>query len=165
MGTSQPSDLTAEQKIEREFPGLTGADYRIASPKDKRYNCHAFAVHDVERWHDHNRVSPLQWPHGVSTDGDIESYKARYRTYGFVDSDGSYDPLDEQVAVFGSKDGTVLHSARQIGPTRWVSKLGKGQDIEHDLHALEGKLYGEVLFYMKKRKQYPESKVPKTDEA
>jgi hypothetical protein len=151
MGAPPQSALTAEQKLEREFPGLVGTAFRIVSPKDKRYNCHAYAVRDVDRWHDHNRVSPLQWPHGVSTAGDIESYKARYHHYGFDESDGVYDAGFEQVAVFGAKDDSVLHSARQVDANRWVSKLGKGQDIEHDLHALQGKLYGEVLFYMKKR--------------
>jgi hypothetical protein len=158
MGEQSQVDLTV-QRIEREFPGLKGTAYRIISAVDKRYNCHDFAVHDLQRWHDHNKASPLAWPPGVPTNGDVASYRARYQYYGFVESSGDYDPQFEQVAVFGREDGTVEHSARRIGPDLWASKLGKGHDIEHELQALQGMLYGAVLFYMKRPKKVlaPES--------
>ncbi|MCI0637958.1 MAG: hypothetical protein L0Y72_23715 [Gemmataceae bacterium] len=36
------------------------------------------------------------------------------------------------------------HAARQLPTGRWSSKLGPSEDIEHDLHALEGEIYGTI---------------------
>ena len=45
--------------------------------------------------------------------------------------------------------------ARQLDSGKWASKLGKLEDIEHDLTGVEGKVYGKVAQYLKKPRQMP----------
>jgi len=49
-----------------------------------------------------------------------------------------------------SPPSVPLHVARQLPSGRWSSKLGALQDIEHDLHDLEGTEYGSVVLVMKR---------------
>jgi hypothetical protein len=56
----------------------------------------------------------------------------------------------EKIALFADGDGRPTHAARQLPNGRWSSKLGKAEDIEHGLRDLEGTLYGEVVFLMKR---------------
>ena len=56
----------------------------------------------------------------------------------------------EKVAFYG---GGMLytHAARQLPHGKWTSKLGKGEDIEHDTpDDVSGGLYGEVVQLMKR---------------
>ena len=48
------------------------------------------------------------------------------------------------MAVFVA-EGLPTHMARQLASGQWTSKLGKSVDIEHELHALAGERYGEVV--------------------
>ncbi len=52
--------------------------------------------------------------------------------------------------MFADALGLPTHAARQLASGRWTSKLGKAEDIEHDLHDLEGDLYGIVVLLMKR---------------
>jgi hypothetical protein len=43
------------------------------------------------------------------------------------------------------------HAARQLPSGKWTSKLGKGEDIEHDSpYDVGGGVYGEVMQVMKR---------------
>jgi hypothetical protein len=55
----------------------------------------------------------------------------------------------EKVAIF-AKGETALHVARQLPSGKWTSKIGRWEDIEHDLLALEGERYGEVAQIMQR---------------
>jgi len=57
----------------------------------------------------------------------------------------------EKIAIFADEQGEPLHAARQLPSGRWTSKLGADVDIEHDLAALEGDLYGKVACFLKRR--------------
>ncbi len=46
--------------------------------------------------------------------------------------------------------GVPEHAARQLANGRWTSKLGRAEDIEHQLHDLEGEVYGTVALLMKR---------------
>ena len=48
------------------------------------------------------------------------------------------------------KAGVPTHAARQMPSGRWTSKLGFREDIEHDLHAVSGDLYGTVVLLLKR---------------
>jgi hypothetical protein len=58
--------------------------------------------------------------------------------------DDSLESQYEKVALF-AKDGRVTHAARQLPSGRWTSKLGSDVDIEHELYAIEGEVYGTVV--------------------
>jgi hypothetical protein len=55
-----------------------------------------------------------------------------------------------KVAVFIDRPGLPTHVARQLPNGRWTSKLGRAEDIEHDLHDLEGDLYGAAMLVLKR---------------
>lgn len=55
------------------------------------------------------------------------------------------EPGFEKVAVFAISEDIPAHVARQLPNGRWTSKLGQLEDIEHELHALEGAEYGRVV--------------------
>jgi hypothetical protein len=56
----------------------------------------------------------------------------------------------EKVAFFANLDNTPTHGARQLADGIWTSKLGRSEDIEHPLHALDGAVYGHVVQVMKR---------------
>ncbi|MGH8094303.1 MAG: DUF7689 domain-containing protein [Chthoniobacterales bacterium] len=55
----------------------------------------------------------------------------------------------EKVAIF-AKNGISKHAALQLDEFSWTSKLGKGEDICHVLHDVEGNYYGQVVCYLKR---------------
>ncbi len=64
--------------------------------------------------------------------------------------DTSPQPGYVKVALYGS-GFTHTHAARQLPTGKWTSKLGKGEDIEHDTPGdVAGGVYGEVMEVMKR---------------
>jgi hypothetical protein len=54
------------------------------------------------------------------------------------------------VALYGTAL-TYTHAARQLPTGKWTSKLGKGEDIEHDTpEDVAGGVYGDVMQIMKR---------------
>jgi hypothetical protein len=64
--------------------------------------------------------------------------------------DASLEPGLVKVAIYGS--GLMYtHAARQLPDGKWTSKLGKGEDIEHDSpDDVAGGVYGELAGVMKR---------------
>jgi hypothetical protein len=56
----------------------------------------------------------------------------------------------EKVALFADPAGIPTHAARQLASGQWTSKLGQAEDIEHELRALEGEIYGVVALILKR---------------
>ncbi len=50
--------------------------------------------------------------------------------------------------VYVTADGKPQHVARQLSSGLWASKLGRLEDIEHELAGLDGKLYGTAQTFM-----------------
>jgi len=64
--------------------------------------------------------------------------------------DAALEPGFLKVALYGF-GFTYTHAARQLPNGKWTSKLGKGEDIEHDNpDDVAGGLYGEVFEIMKR---------------
>lgn len=61
---------------------------------------------------------------------------------------GDVEPNIEKLAIYATIDGKPQHAARQLPNGRWTSKLGRLEDIEHDLEGLDGNLYGVVHTFM-----------------
>jgi hypothetical protein len=137
--------------LEDVFPGLRGQAYRITSPKDDGYNCIAYAVGDYGRWWWPDAAEEDVWPPGVVRAETIEAFRDAFATLGYAISDADeFENGFEKVAIF-ALDGAPKHASRQLPTGRWVSKLGKSEDIEHSLHDLEGDVYGSVALVMKRQ--------------
>jgi len=74
-----------------------------------------------------------------------------FEIHGYKETnDRSLEPEYEKIAIYANAEGPQ-HVARQKGSVIWVSKMGKGVDIEHLLEGLESEFYGKVV-KIKKRK-------------
>ena len=81
----------------------------------------------------------------------LDAFKDAFATLSYVPCDGEEpEPSYEKVALFADAQREPTHAARQLPNGRWTSKLGTGEDIEHELHSLEGDIYGTVVLLMKR---------------
>jgi hypothetical protein len=56
----------------------------------------------------------------------------------------------EKVALYATDEGPA-HAARQLSNGRWTSKLGRDEDIEHELEGLAGSHYGAVVQFLQRQ--------------
>ncbi len=81
----------------------------------------------------------------------MEAFRLMFGTFGFEPcSSEEIEPGFEKIAIFANAQGIPKHAARQLATGRWTSKLGKMEDIQHDLRDIEGELYGAVVLLMKR---------------
>ena len=81
----------------------------------------------------------------------LEAFRAVFATLGYAVCSGhELESGFEKIALFADSLAMPTHVVRQLKNGRWTSKLGKAEDIEHDLHDLEGDLYGMVVQVMKR---------------
>jgi hypothetical protein len=136
-----------ERMIEAAFPQLRGTAWSITSPKSESYNCIAWAAGDDANWWWPDPADPRAiWPTGARIGQGVADFVSAFATLGYeVTSEEEAEPGIDRVALFAAADGTVAHAARQLSSGAWTSKLGRGEDIEHLLHSLEGTAYGKVV--------------------
>ena len=146
-------------ELEEDCPGLRDSSYTIKSQRDPKYNCIAFAVGDLTQfWDDlgmpdQTRVKGYYWPPGAPTAGTIAGWVKVFEIHGYTETaDRSLELEYEKIAIYGSDIGAE-HVARQKASGIWVSKMGKGVDIEHTLEGLEGDFPGKVIKIMKRKCQ------------
>jgi hypothetical protein len=138
--------------LETAFPGLQGTAYHITSPPDEVYNCVAWAAGKTDDWW-WPVVDPQRayWPSGVPRVVTLEAFRMAFATLAYeVCSSTDHQVGFEKIAVFANSEGMPQHVARQLPNGRWTSKLGKMADIEHQLRALEGAVYGSVVLFLKR---------------
>lgn len=133
-----------------DFPRLTPDNHRITSPATTVYNCVAWAAEDVEHWWQPGIYwLPPDWPDDDFGLGALEQV-FRQLGYATCDTGPGLEPGFVKVALYGT-GLTYAHAARQLPNGKWTSKLGKGEDIEHDgPEDIAGGLYGEVKEIMMK---------------
>ncbi len=84
-------------------------------------------------------------------DETLAAFVMALGTLAFVPSDNENPESGfEKLALFADVRGVPTHAARQLPTGRWTSKLGEWEDIEHELHALEGELYGTVALVLRR---------------
>lgn len=138
--------------LEILFPGLVGTSYRITSPVDEVYNCIAWAAGRTTEWWWPVEVPGNYWPEGIAKTESLPAFQHVFTTLGYAACNGAeVDEGFEKVAIFADDQGTPTHAARQLPTGKWSSKLGKLEDIEHDLLALVGVEYGSVAVVMRRR--------------
>lgn len=137
--------------IEAVFPRLRDAAWCVSSEPDDRYNCIAWAARVTTDWWWPVGPGKTYWPPGVPRAVTLEGFCVAFATLGYVVCVGAeLEPGFEKIAVFANDQGVPRHAARQRENGLWTSKLGKMEDIDHALHALEGALYGSVVLVMKR---------------
>ncbi|HEX9430593.1 MAG TPA: hypothetical protein VF944_09465, partial [Candidatus Bathyarchaeia archaeon] len=88
----------------------------------------------------------------------IQTFLDAFATRGFspCTPNGQPEVGYHKIALFAKEDGTVMHAARlEDGKTKWKSKLGPAEDIEHALEGLEGPCYGKVVEFLRKPVDIP----------
>ena len=145
--------------LERRFPKLQRGAYEEKSPRDPSYNCFAFVANDrghIWQYTGPGRLGGYFWPTDVK--GDTLDHVVRvYELLGFVACDSAdLEPSVVKIAIYVDRDGVPSHAARQTRQGTWISKLGRGKDIEHStLDLLAGDQrdeYGKVERILKKRR-------------
>jgi hypothetical protein len=127
---------------ESSFPRLSPENHRLASPPTLDYNCVAWAAGDTENWWQPG----VYWPAAVpAKEYGLIVLEGVFKAMGFEPCvDGHLEAGFEKVALYGD-NVLYTHAARQLPSGRWTSKLGKGEDIEHDTpYDVAGGIYGEV---------------------
>jgi hypothetical protein len=144
--------------LESEFPGLGSSNWKVRSPADKDYNCHAWGMCETRvRW---EPTPDDYWPPGLKTgliaDYTLDSFVRAYFTVGFRECAGSnFEFGFQKIAIYSELnfgEEWPQHTARQTLLGRgWLSKMGYAEDIRHkSVGDLEGAKYGRVRRYMKR---------------
>ena len=138
--------------LQTSFPGLRTAPFQVTSPANQKYNCIAWAAADANTWWwPRGDPTTIVWPPTAVRELTLDAFTTAFHSLGFVGgADESLEPAIEKVALFADPAGTPTHAARQLPSGRWTSKLGQAVDIEHELRALEGEIYGDVASILKR---------------
>jgi hypothetical protein len=139
---------------ERGFPNLAVTGYRITSVASRRYNCFAWVAGEENRWWNPlEPESPYYWVNGVPAELTIAAFIQAYGTLGYEQCESAELELGiEKIALYATADGEPTHAARQLPSGKWTSKLGRWEDIEHELAGLDCELYGAVKQILKRPK-------------
>jgi hypothetical protein len=128
------------------FPNTAPGSVELTSPPSPRYNCIAWAAGDPSRWW--WPLEPDYWPEAAPRAPTLAAFQFAFATLGYVVcGDDTLAPALEKIAIFVGADGPT-HAAKQTEDGKWSSKLGRLEDIRHELQALEGRLYGSVALIM-----------------
>ena len=143
------------------FPKLKQTQHAITSDSDKNYNCVAWVLGKTkEFWTPFGLIipasfPPYRWHSDVPQDGSLSSYKVLFQKFGFsMAGDSKPERGYEKIALY-EQDDKFTHVAKQVDESKWSSKLGDIEDIEHELKSLEKKgplAYGRVACFMKRPK-------------
>lgn len=139
-----------EARLDSWFSRLRAGEYEITSNIDFGYNCIAWSADDMAHfwW----PVSHY-WPSDIRSELSEQAFAELYASLGYERCrDGTLERGFEKVALF-AKDGAPAHAARQLPNGRWSSKLGRWEDIMHDLMALAGdglNEYGDVVSFFRR---------------
>lgn len=146
----------SSQELQQSFPKLTDNNHKRASKATARYNCLAFACGDERKWWEPRPGGRFHWPPSVRPNTSLATVAGIFIADGYRETnDRDAESGYLKVAIYVELDDidTYSHVALSDGIT-WKSKLGKGQDIEHDsLDLLEGETsdeYGIVAMILRK---------------
>jgi hypothetical protein len=139
------------ERIEALFPQLRGTAYQVTSPPEDVYNCVAWAATDLTRWWWPGDPERTFWPDGVAREETLSAFREVFARLGYAVCDAEdVEAGYEKIALFADADGVPTHVARQLPGGGWTSKLGRMEDIVHELHDIAGALYGSVVQVMKR---------------
>jgi hypothetical protein len=138
-------------ELESVFPHLTSFNHSITSPVSPEYNCIAWAAGETDRWWWPLAGSFAYWPSNVPVQETLDAFIKAFGSIGFTPcGDANVEQGYEKIVLYVDENGKPTHAARQLPNGRWTSKLGKIQDIEHELDGLTGAVYGVVAQVLKR---------------
>lgn len=139
--------------LEGFIPGLASVEYQVTSPEDGLYNCIAWAAGRMNGWWWPDAGHRAYWPPTAPRELTVAAFVRAFETLGYqVCSSDEWEHGFEKVALY-ARDGKPTHMARQVDASRWTSKCGSLQDINHTLDGLEGPQYGEVVVVLKRQRR------------
>src|ERR1700687_969869 len=108
--------------LESVFPELINEDYDVTSPKDKQYNCVAWAAQrDTKQWWEPSGEPFDHWPDGIPYDHAFENYVSHFEERGYSKcDDSSLEAGYEKVAIYKATDGGFAHVAHQLENGKWT---------------------------------------------
>lgn len=137
------------------FPNLTARNYTETSPRDRQYNCIAWAAGDNGAWWEPDPMGQYFWPFGIPRRQTISAYIQAFESRGYVTcQNGSLEAGFEKVAIY-ALNNVPQHAARQLPNGLWTSKCGQNIDMDHTLDALEGPYYGRPVRFLKRQIEAP----------
>jgi len=137
--------------MQKFFPILETSGYSVTSPATMEYNCIAWAAEDSKTWWWPDPFNQYYWPSGILREDTIDAFVKAFELFHYtICSDANYEIGYEKISIYAKRDGRPTHAARQISFEKWTSKIGKLEDIEHDINALSGDIYGEPVVFMKR---------------
>lgn len=138
--------------LELLFQALANSPYRITSSSDEHYNCIAWAAgHTDDWWWPGSAAAGEYWPPDVPHERTIAAFQQVFARLGYsACAEEDLETGFEKIALYADEQGKPTHAARQLSNGRWTSKLGKSEDIEHELRSLEGEIYGTVVLFLKR---------------
>lgn len=136
----------------RLFPRLRPASFHVTSPADRARNCVAWAAGIANFWWwPIGDPRGTHWPVNAPRVVTLAAFQDAFETLGYTDCQGdAFETGFEKIAIFADASGIPTHVAKQLPNQRWTSKLGRAEDIEHELRDLEGEVYGTVVRLMKR---------------
>jgi hypothetical protein len=154
--------VAGNKALEAKFPALRSSQYSVTSPKDPTYNCIAWAAGDDTMWWEPvssptpGGLGGYYWPDGLPRKVSFPNYILAFKRQGYRECpDGSLEDGWEKVALYVDSQGTPTHAARQLPDGHWASKLGRSQDIEHDVPEAVGgpSAYGTVQAFLRRTRK------------
>lgn len=152
------------------FPNLIGNSKTITSKHDCNYNCTSWALDENDKnswWEPYGIIIPApppiyHWHNDIPHNESPQTYVMFFEKYGFEVTDNLNLEEGFEKVVLYVRINVFQHVARQLPNGRWTSKLGKLEDIEHDLSDLESEEeqpcgYGAASIFLKKRKKRNEN--------
>ncbi len=139
-----------------DFPNLHPGNHHVTSPANDGYNCIAWAAGIHDEWWE--PASNGHWPANAPRDYNFMSLIAAYESVGFeVCPDGTLEAGMEKIAIY-TDAVEYMHAARQLETGMWTSKMGEGEDIEHDSpDDVAGPCLGHVAVFMKRQRAQEET--------
>jgi hypothetical protein len=144
-------DMSVDDWLKQEFPGLHIFGYHITSPPTRQYNCIAWAANRNDKW-----WWPIRayWPGHGREDETPKSFVKAFAELGYNPCESDLLEVGfEKVAIYVGSNGLVTHMARQLPDGRWTSKLGENVDVAHNLDGLCGDRYGKVGKILRRPRQ------------
>ncbi|MCI0506180.1 MAG: hypothetical protein L0Z73_08720 [Gammaproteobacteria bacterium] len=134
--------------LKKAFPDVNNSNCAITSPATPKYNCIAWAAHkdNLFWWPDASFI--YYWPPSVPRKETIDAFVAAYATENYKPCNSQNLQKDREKIAIYTLNGIPKHAARQLKNGRWTSKLGSNVDIEHELRALEGSIYGKATHFL-----------------
>jgi hypothetical protein len=143
----------SKERIEAEFSHIVDSGYSISSPASSEYNCIAWAAEDTEKlwWPDNLNIG--YWPLEIPREETVDAFVRAFEMLGYRCCENAFrEESYEKIAIYVDSRNKPTHMARQLNSGRWTSKLGRLEDVEHDLDAFIDSDYGDVSVIMKRIK-------------